>query len=221
MPRRPVRLSSWPKPRPCMFSSYGRSVARLSSAYVPKSEFHTSAGSSSEGRRIHKEIPKDDNEVSKSSDDEEFDGIVQADFVFFDPKFDDFHCVKMLLQTYLDDKEWDLSGFVDLILTQPTVGTVVKVEDAEDEGIFAVVSALNLERYKDHKSMKEVKDYLLDVCRKPDIVKKLNGLIYQQAHGVGLLVSQRVVNLPPQLLPPLYNGLFDEISWATEDEPDR
>ncbi|KAI5311624.1 hypothetical protein L3X38_040797 [Prunus dulcis] len=27
------------------------------------------------------------------------------------------------------------------------------------------------------------------------------------------------MNLPPQLLPPLYDALFDEVSWATEDEP--
>ena len=40
----------------------------------------------------------------------------------------------------------------------------------------------------------------------------------EQANDVGLLVSQRVVNLPPQLLPPLYDALFDEVSWATEDE---
>ena len=40
----------------------------------------------------------------------------------------------------------------------------------------------------------------------------------EQANDVGLLVSQRVVNLPPQLLPPLHDALFDEVSWATEDE---
>lgn len=56
--------------------------------------------------------------------------------------------MKTLLQNYLDDKEWDLSGLVDLILEQTTVGTVVKIEDAEDDGIFSVVSALNLDRYK-------------------------------------------------------------------------
>ena len=53
-----------------------------------------------------------------------------------------------MLQTYLDVKEWDLSGFADLILGQPTVGTVVKIADDEDNGIFSVVSALNLHRYK-------------------------------------------------------------------------
>lgn len=75
-------------------------------------------------------------------------GVVQADFAFFDPKPDDFHGVKTLLQTYLDNKQWDLSGFVDLILGQTTVGTVVKVEGDEDDGVFSVVTALNLQRYK-------------------------------------------------------------------------
>ena len=75
-------------------------------------------------------------------------GNVQVDFAFFDPKADDFHGVKTLLQTCLDDKEWDLSGFVDLILEQTTVGSVVKIEDDEDNGIFGLVTTLNLGRYK-------------------------------------------------------------------------
>ena len=53
-----------------------------------------------------------------------------------------------MLQTYLDDQEWDLSAFVDLILAQTTVGSVVKIEDDEDEGLFALVTALNLYRYR-------------------------------------------------------------------------
>lgn len=35
----------------------------------------------------------------------------------------------------------------------------------------------------------------------------------------GLLLSERLVNCPPQLAPPLNQALFDEISWAVEDEP--
>lgn len=34
-----------------------------------------------------------------------------------------------------------------------------------------------------------------------------------------LLVSERLINCPPQLGPPLQQALFDEIEWATEDEP--
>lgn len=35
--------------------------------------------------------------------------------------------------------------------------------------------------------------------------------------GTGLLVSERLVNCPPQLAPPLMRALFDEIQWATQD----
>jgi hypothetical protein len=86
---------------------------------------------------------------------------VQADFAFFDPKPDDFHGVRLLLKTYLDSKPWDLTGFVDLILEQTTVGTVVKLADddqeegdgndtssKDDQDLFALVSVLNLGRYR-------------------------------------------------------------------------
>lgn len=64
----------------------------------------------------------------------------------------------------------------------------------------------------------ELKDFLLKACQEKDVQDNLISLLGEQAQLVGLMVSQRVVNLPPQLLPPLYDALFDEVSWATEDE---
>lgn len=72
--------------------------------------------------------------------------------------------------------------------------------------------------YQDNKCMLELKDYLLTVCQDMNVMAKLKSLVEEHAQDVGLLVSQRVVNLPPQLLPPLYDALFDEVEWATEDE---
>lgn len=64
----------------------------------------------------------------------------------------------------------------------------------------------------------ELKKFLLRVCEEKDIIGNLRLRLEEEAHNVGLLISQRVVNLPPQLLPHIYDGLFDEVSWATEDE---
>lgn len=64
----------------------------------------------------------------------------------------------------------------------------------------------------------EFKEFLLKACQGEDVADDLRSVLGEQAQNVGLLVSQRVVNLPPQLLPPLYDALFDEVSWATEDE---
>ncbi|TQD76532.1 hypothetical protein C1H46_037947 [Malus baccata] len=221
MPRKPARHCRY---QPLTFSPFARHIAHVASSFMDNRRRHSTdlpenTPPNSTGNGWIKKPSEIKKEQSTSSDEEEFDGTVQADFAFFDPKPDDFHGVKTLLQTYLDDKEWDLSGFADLILEQTTVGTVVKIEDDEDNGIFALATALNLERYKGHKCVTEVKEFLLKVCQEKDVKDDLRSLLGREAKSVGLLVSQRVTNLPPQLLPPLYDALFDEVSWATEDEP--
>lgn len=71
---------------------------------------------------------------------------------------------------------------------------------------------------QENKCFRELKEFLLKVCSEKNVASDLELLLEKKAKDVGLLVSQRVMNLPLQLLPPLYDGLFDEVSWATEDE---
>ncbi|KAG7554017.1 BCP1 family [Arabidopsis suecica] len=215
MPRRPSGRRRLSKCQPLAFSPFIRFLTFASTARrklpLPDMSFDAKFPTlSNKGK---------EKQLLESSDEEDSQGEVQADFEFFDPKATDFHGVKILLQNYLDDKEWDLSGFVDLILDQTTVGTVVKVADDEDDALFALVTALNLARYKDNKCVRELKEFLLKVCSEKNVASDLELLVEKKAKDVGLLVSQRVMNLPPQLLPPLYDGLFDEVSWATEDKP--
>lgn len=221
MPRKP-RGHRPLAPRPATFSRFSRSVALATAcslnSKVVKSHSLNSSPSKLDNGAV-KDILRRGKQESDSSDDEASQEVIQADFAFFDPKPDDFHGVKILLQTYLDDKHWDLSGFVDLILAQSTVGTVVKIEDDEDDALFALLTVLNLGRYKDQKCIVELKGYLLKVCEGSTLLGELKCLLEDKAEHVGLVVSQRVMNLPPQLLPHLYNALFDEILWATEDEP--
>ncbi|XWS13311.1 hypothetical protein CRYUN_Cryun36dG0026600 [Craigia yunnanensis] len=217
MTRKPTRHRRLLPVLPLTFSPFARFVARVATAYLVK--HHMRDVTQQAAGDEFKEKLENVNMQSESSEDEEFDGVVQADFAFFDPKPDDFHGVKTLLQSYLDNKQWDLSGFIDLILGQTTVGTVVKLEDDADNGVFSVIIALNLGRYKDHKCITELKEFLLNICQEKDKIGNLRLLLEDKAQNVGLLVFQRVVNLPPELLPHLYDALFDEVSWATEDEP--
>ncbi|KAG6650507.1 hypothetical protein CIPAW_06G048200 [Carya illinoinensis] len=188
MPRRPIRHCRSLKPWPLTFSSFVRSVAQLASSYMAKRQMHNF--------KIHRESPRK-SAVCKFTRVQfiPVKGVVQAEFAFFDPKLNDFHGVKTLLQTYLDTKQWDLSGFVDLILGQTTVGTVVKIEGDEDDGVFALVTVLNLQRYKDHKFIMDLKDFLLKAYQENDVVDKLRSIVGEQAQNVGILVSQHVVNL--------------------------
>lgn len=78
---------------------------------------------------------------------------------------------------------------------------------------FFVISSL-----QDHKCIGQLKEYLMANCEDKGRLSDLTSLLAEQAKDVGILVSQHVANFPPQLLPPLYEGLFDEVLWATEDE---
>ncbi|GAA0170106.1 hypothetical protein LIER_24444 [Lithospermum erythrorhizon] len=223
MKHKPRNRQSLMRARPFGFSSFARSIVAAASSKKVRKSIKNSKNQVKQGPRNHgnggKNLSWRNKTINSDSDDEEEFQEVQADFAFFDPKASDFHGVKILLQTFLDNKEWDLSGFVDLIMEQTTVGTVVKIENDEDESIYAVASALNLDRYKKYECIRELKDFLLNACREESVLSSLRSILEEQAKEVGLLVSRRVVNLPPQLLPPLYDSLFDEVSWATEDEP--
>ncbi|MED6106673.1 hypothetical protein PIB30_006617 [Stylosanthes scabra] len=186
MPRRPRRHCHRPRTLPFAFSPFARSLARMATPSMPKRQ------------QQHSKFDEKPTPASKSSlkekveeyesSDEEFEGVVQADFSFFNPKPNDFHGVKTLLQTYLDDKEWDLSGFVDLILAQTTVGTVGKIEDDDDEGLFDVVSALNLWRYREQKCITDAKEFLLSKAHQENgIADKLRLHLEEQARDIVLL----------------------------------
>ncbi|KAI5013902.1 hypothetical protein ZWY2020_054957 [Hordeum vulgare] len=144
-------------------------------------------------------------ECSSSDDDDDASQemeTVQADFAFFDPKPTDFHGVRLLLKTYLDSKPWDLTGFVDLVLEQTTVGTVVKMAEDEDG------EANGGDKSDEAATMMRTCSASLPSNR-----------CWKKASTVGLLVCRRFVNFPYEMVPKMYDSLFDEVSWATEDEP--
>lgn len=61
--------------------------------------------------------------------------------------------------------------------------------------------------------------FLRSRCKKDEhTASKLEALLQGKKGRVGLVVSERLINVPLDLAPPLHQGLFDEISWATEDE---
>lgn len=75
--------------------------------------------------------------------------MINADFDFFDPAEIDFHGLKSLIRQLLDaDAELiNTSELVDLIVSQPLVGSTVKVDGKESDP-FAFMTVLNLQEHK-------------------------------------------------------------------------
>lgn len=76
--------------------------------------------------------------------------MVDVDFEWFDPDAEhDFHGLKILLRQLfdVDAQLFNLSELADLILAQPFLGSMVKVEGKESDP-YAFLTVLNLHEHR-------------------------------------------------------------------------
>ncbi|KAI0017496.1 p21-C-terminal region-binding protein-domain-containing protein [Xylariomycetidae sp. FL0641] len=167
-------------------------------------------------------------EDSESSDDEDFD-MVNVDFEWFNFKADiDFHGTKALLRQLLDVDAslFDISGLADMILGQPTIGSTVKV-DGEETDPYAMVTALNATEHRASPAMATLRSYLGEKAGTTEGLQPIadllastadqEGVDKKNAPQVGLVLSERLINVPSEIAPPMYNMLIDEVEAAVED----
>lgn len=98
-----------------------------------------------------------DENLGSSSDDDSA-SLLDVEFEWFDPQEIDFHGLKLLLRQLLDaDADlFDLSALTSLILSQPLLGSTVKVpEDGVATNMtdpFAFLTVLNLHTHRVSRS---------------------------------------------------------------------
>lgn len=155
-----------------------------------------------------------------SSDDDDFN-IVNVDFEWFnfDPEID-FHGVKQLLRQLfdVDAQLFDISGLADLILQNQTIGSTVKV-DGKGNDAYAFLTALNLKEHKDKRPVQDLVEYIS--AKASESSNENLGTIIPKVlaeNHVGLVLGERLINMPPEISPPMYSMLVDEVEAAVEDK---
>ncbi|KAF9446785.1 hypothetical protein P691DRAFT_707922 [Macrolepiota fuliginosa MF-IS2] len=151
--------------------------------------------------------------------------LVNVDFDFFDPNPTiDYHAINRLLkQLFQRDAElFSTTELTDLILSQPTIGTTIKTDGIESDP-YALLTVLNMHAHYQHPSIKAIANYCLD---KVNLVEDkafhatLSGLFSQTQHHVGLVICERLINMPVQVIPPMYSMLADELQRSiSANEP--
>ncbi|KAH8735634.1 p21-C-terminal region-binding protein-domain-containing protein [Ilyonectria robusta] len=166
--------------------------------------------------------PPIDNSVDKmdedSSDDEDFD-MVNVDFEWFNYDAEvDFHGVKTLLRQLfdVDANLFNMSALADLVLSQPTIGSTIKV-DGKATDAYAMLTALNTFVHREKEPMRDVLKYLVEKAQANPSLAAIPSLVNAGKH-IGLIFSERLINMPSELAPPLYSMLIDEIEAAVEDK---
>ncbi|KAI1265704.1 p21-C-terminal region-binding protein-domain-containing protein [Xylariaceae sp. FL1019] len=157
-------------------------------------------------------------EDSGSSDDEDFD-MVNVDFEWFNfNEKIDFHGTKSLIRQLfdVDANLFDVSALAELILSQPSIGSTVKT-DGEESDPFALLTALNIQEHRENKAMAQLIEYLSAKAKTAESLAPIPELLASGKH-VGLLLSERLINMPSEISPPLYRMLIEEIADAVEDK---
>lgn len=158
------------------------------------------------------------NDSGSDSDGSEMPDFINVDFDFRAPQEIDFLALKRLLQQlfYTHSTKLDLSALADHVVKLSTgegVGTAIKVEGDEDQDPYAFVSAIDLDGSEAALSLTK---YLLEVLNKPaskgfhDLVKSAASST-STAAPVTVILHERMVNMPPQVAPPLYKLLNEEL----------
>lgn len=149
---------------------------------------------------------------------------MDVEFEWFDPNPDvDFLGIKALLRQLLDidSQLFDLSALSDLILSQPLLGSTVKCDGKETDP-YAFLTVLNLATHKDKPVIQQLTQYFSrQASRRSKELGQLPALLADGSEAqVGLILSDRFMNIPHEIVPPMYNMLQEEIQWAIdENEP--
>ncbi|GAA5888896.1 hypothetical protein JCM16303_002183 [Sporobolomyces ruberrimus] len=166
--------------------------------------------------------------------------MLDVSFSFFDPQPQDYHSIKLLLSQLFqgDASVLDLGGVTDLVLEQKLVGSTVKTDSGEGESDdqasqgdpYAVLTVLNLNVHKDKPCIAQLVKYLLSkIPSTSPLHSKLSTLVANPAASasdstasnprhVGLVLNERLVNMPVQVVPPMFRMLEEELQWALEDK---
>lgn len=146
--------------------------------------------------------------------------MLNVDFEWFDPQpAYDYHGIKTLLQQLfdVDAQLFDLPALTDLILAQPLLGSTVKVDGNETDA-YAFLSVINLQEHKDKSFASKLMEYL----RQKAVANPSTSLIAEQlslpnVSPIGLILTERLINVPSEVTPPMYSMLLEEVQWALEE----
>ncbi|KAE9396532.1 hypothetical protein BT96DRAFT_958173 [Gymnopus androsaceus JB14] len=140
--------------------------------------------------------------------------MINVDFDFFNPNPSvDYQAIKhLLVQLFQRDSElFQLHSLTELILSQPSIGTTVKT-DGEESDPYALLTVVNMHMHQENPSIKALSSYFLQKsASSPALQASLQQLFSQTENHVGLVLCERLINMPVQVVPHMYRMLKDEL----------
>lgn len=123
-------------------------------------------------------------------------------------------------QTFGPDHEYiNLSTVSDLIISTPQIGCTVKIDHVEEDAKdpYALCAVVNCS--SKNEGVTQIVQYLMKKCEKNTIVcARLEKLFKKSVGGIGLLFTERLLNMPPQIFPNMLRITLQEIDSAAQKD---
>ncbi|XP_027385125.1 BRCA2 and CDKN1A-interacting protein isoform X1 [Bos indicus x Bos taurus] len=171
------------------------------------------------------EQDEDDSDEEEDEEDEVVNEEVNIEFEAYSISDNDYDGIKKLLQQLFLKAPVNTAELTNLLIQQNHIGSVIKQtdvsEDSDDEvdedEIFGFISLLNLTERKGTPCAEQIKELILRLCEKnceKSMVEQLDRLFNDTARPVGFLLSERFINVPPQIALPMHQQLQKELAEA-------
>ncbi|XDB53986.1 hypothetical protein AB1E18_007462 [Capra hircus] len=167
------------------------------------------------------EEDEDDSDEEEDEEDEVVNEEVNIEFEAYSISDNDYDGIKKLLQQLFLKAPVDTAELTDLLIQQNHIGSVIKQtdvsedsdDDVDEDEIFGFKSLLNLTERKGTPCAEQIKELILHLCEKDcekSMVEELDRLFNDTARPVGFLLSERFINVPPQIALPMHQQLQKE-----------
>jgi len=187
---------------------------------------------------IDEELNSDEELESEEEEEEIDENVGKVINVAFDarpPSDSDFHGIKRLLhQLFVKDINEDLSELCNLIIAQDFIGSVLKQDfgtssdeesdDEEDEedrnNIFAVSTVVNITENQSLSCIEKIGEFLSQKCEESFKGEpgRMGKLLSDPSKQLGLLITERFINIPAQVALPSFESLKSDIEKAVRQK---
>ncbi|KAM4802688.1 BRCA2 and CDKN1A-interacting protein-like [Urocitellus parryii] len=162
----------------------------------------------------------EDNVKEEDEDDKVLDEEVNIEFEAYSISDNNYDGIKKLLQQLFLKAPENTAELTDLLIQQNHIGSVIKQtnvsedsdddDDADENEIFGFISLLNLTERKDTQCAEQIRELVLSFCEKnceKSVVEQMDKLLNDTTKPVGFLLSERLINVPPQIALPMHQQL--------------
>ncbi|NXG31405.1 BCCIP protein, partial [Dromaius novaehollandiae] len=139
----------------------------------------------------------------------------------------DYNGIKKLLQQLFLKAPVNTAELTDMLIQQNHIGSTIKQAEVQDDSggdddddedeVFGFISLLNLTERKGTQCAEQIKELILSRCEKnceQRVVEQLDKILNDNTKPVGLLLSERFINVPPQIALPMHQQLQKELTDA-------